>query len=348
MQNLEKRSERILSVIVTEYINSGEPVGSRTISKRRDIALSAASIRNIMSDLTDLGYIMQPHVSSGRVPTDLGYRFYVNTLLKTRPGLPQEQLGIESALNSYDWNFKSLLKQSSSVLAGFCKQASVAASTLQVEESFKTIEFIKISDDRILVILVSTAGTVQNKIIYDEDSIKQDTLERYSRILNDILKDLDLHQARQRIEKELATEKAQFDKMLAKALKLCHVILSMNDLREVFVNGQINILDEPEFAQIEKLKSILSTFEDKSRLLSILDKTLMAEGIQIIIGSENEIDEMEPCSLVAYPIKTEGKVVGSIGVIGPKRMNYGRVIAVVDSTAQIVTQLMKKVVESAT
>ncbi len=347
MQSLEKRSENILSAIVSEYIVSAEPVGSRTLSKRRDIGLSAASIRNIMSDLTDSGYISQPHVSAGRVPTDLGYRFYVDHLLRSRPMVCDGGLDIESILKSDGWDLKDILKQSSSVLAGLSRQASVAAATKEVEQNFRTVELIKLAEDRILVILVASTGTVQSKVIYDEESIHQDKLTKYSRILNDLLQDLDLAEARERIELELQTEKMRFDAMLAKALRLCHTVLSANESREVYIDGQINILAEPEFAQVEKLKAILAAFEDKSRLLRILDKTLDTEGIQVLIGSEHGIDEMDTCSVIAYPIKTGDKVIGSIAVIGPKRMNYQKVITVVDTTATIVTQLIRRVVEVA-
>jgi heat-inducible transcriptional repressor len=345
MRALEKRSEKILAAIVSDYISSGEPVGSRTVSKNKDIGLSAATIRNIMSDLTDLGYIVQPHISAGRIPTDLGYRFYVDTLLQSSSLSPEEQIEIESFLKAEGWDFREILKQTSSVLAGWSKQASVAAAIATMDQTFKTVEFIKIAEDRILVILVSTTGAVQSKIIYDEDGIKQETLERYSRILNDMLKDLDLPQARERIEQELAREKTRFDAMLAKALRLCHMILVGYDSREVFIDGQINFLDDPEFAQVQKIKAILTTFEDKTRLLRILDRTLNDQGIKILIGSEHGLDEIEGCSIITYPIRTEEKVIGSIGVIGPKRMNYQKIVAVVDTTARIVTRLMKRVVE---
>jgi heat-inducible transcriptional repressor len=346
MQALAKRAEQILKAITWEYILTGEPVGSRTLSRKEHIDLSAASIRNIMSDLTESGYIMQPHVSAGRVPTDRGYRFYVDTIAQHQELGWDEQATIESLIKAAGLDVRDVLRQSSSVLAELSKQAGVVTATPAAEQTFKTIEFIKIADDRILVVLVSTSGMVQNKVIFDEDGIDQDTLEKYSRMLNDMLKDLDLREAREKIELELATEKTRVDAMLAKVLRLGHIILSHQATREIFIEGQSNILDEPEFAQIETLKAILVTFEEKSNLLKILDKTLEARGIQIFIGSEHGLDEIETCSIVAYPIRTAEAVLGSIGVIGPKRMNYQKVVPLVDTTARILTRLLKRIVES--
>lgn len=346
MAALEPRAEKILQEIVNEYITTGEPVGSRTVSRKGNVGLSAASVRNIMCDLTESGYITQPHISAGRIPTDMGYRVYVNGLMNARPLPAQERDRIISALKAEPWGNRDLFKQSSAILAGISRQAGLAAATGVADQTFKTIEFIKIADDRVLVILVSSTGSVQSKVIYDENRIQQETLDRYSRQLSDHLKDLTLEEARERIQQEFVSERAQLDAVLLKTLRLCHLILSSYDSKEIFIDGQTNILDDPEFAQIEKLKAILLSFEDKGRLLSLLHKTLKTDGIQILIGQEHGLDEFESCAVVAYPIRSEEKVIGGIGVIGPKRMNYRKVISVVDTTAQVITGLMKKSVEN--
>jgi heat-inducible transcriptional repressor len=343
----EQRSGRILQVIIAEYITSGEPVGSRTVAKKTDLGLSAASIRNVMSDLTEWGYIMQPHVSAGRIPTDRGYRFYVDTVVAHGQADGAERATIEGLIHSAGLDLRDLLRRSSSVLAGLSKQTGVVAAVAAQEQTFKTIEFIKVSEDRILVVLVSGSDYIQSKVIHDEGGTDQETLERYSRMLTDMLKDLDLRQARERIEQELRHEKAQVDAILAKALRLGHVILSHDASREVFIEGQSNILDEPEFAQIATLKAILATFEEKSNLIKILDKTLEAHGVQIFIGSEHGVDDIESCSIVAYPIRSRDAPLGSIAVIGPKRMNYPKVVALVETTAQVMTHLMRRIVEDA-
>jgi len=347
MGSLGQRSEKILEAIVAEYIATGEPVGSRTISRKTDLGLSAASVRNIMSDLTEMGYIAQPHVSAGRVPTDRGYRIYVDTLLAPLELNSREQASIEFLIRSAGLDLRDVLRQSSHVLAELSRHAGVVTSTPAGEQTFKTIDFVRVAHDKILVVLVSTNGLVQNKMIYDEDDIDQQTLESYSRRLNDMLKDLDLRQARERIELELAAEKTRVDAMLAKVLRLGQVILSQQDSREIFIEGQINVLLEPESAQIEKLRAVLQAFEEKSNLLKILDKTLEARGIQIFIGSEHGVDEMESCAIVAYPIRTDEAILGSIGVVGSKRMNYPKVVTLVDATARILMRHLKTITESA-
>lgn len=345
MMALAQRSQMVLRAIVAEYIATGEPVGSRTVSKKGDIGLSAASVRNIMSDLTESGYIMQPHVSAGRIPTDLAYRLYVNSLLRDYIFDDRYRDSIEALLRGAGLDPRDVLRQSSLVLAGMSRQAGVVTTSPARDQTFKTIEFIKVAEDRILVVLVSTSGFVQNKIIHDEDGIDQETLDTFRRMLDDMLKDLDLLQARERIERELATEKAKFDLALARALRLSHSILSQDESRDVFIEGQTNILHDPEFAEIEKLKAVLITFEEKSKLLKILDKTLEAEGIQILIGSEHGLDAIENCSIVAYPIKVGDSVVASIGIIGSKRMNYRTVVPLVDTTARILTELLRTMLE---
>lgn len=350
MQSLEPRSRHILFAIVSEYITTGEPVGSRTIAKNKDIGLSAASIRNIMSDLTEAGYITQPHVSAGRIPTDVGYRSYVDALLKTSLLAPaHNHPDIEALIRAAGTDVRDLLRQSSSILAELSRKTGIVSSTRPEEQRFRTIEFIKVADDRILVVLVSTTGFVQNKVIFDEDGVDQETLERYSRMLNDMLKDLDLRQAKKRIERELAHERARMDAVLSKALKLGHVILSLRaDEREIFIDGQTNILDEPEFSDVTQLKALWDTLAEKSKLLKILDKTFEERDLQILIGSEHGLNEIESCSIVAYPIRAGKTGLASISVIGPKRMNYQKVVPLVITTGQALTRLMKRIVESPT
>ncbi len=346
MNSIGNRSEQILASIVSEYIATGEPIGSRTLAKKMDIGLSAASIRNIMSDLTDYGFILQPHVSAGRIPTDLGYRFYVDKILEPIGPNKNEVSAIESWIASAGMDIRYALKQSSWVLADLSKQAGVVTGSPAAQQTFKTIDFIKVAKDRILVVLVSTTGFVQNKMIFDEDNLSQYTLESLGRMLNDILKDLDLKQAREKIEKELSHEKARFNALLKKALSFGHIILSEQSAsREIFIEGSTNIVEDPEFSQIEKVKAILATFEHKIQLLKLLDKTLAARGIQIFIGSEHGINAMESCSVIAYPIKANRVSLGSIGIIGPKRMNYQKLIPLVRTTADVLTRLFKKIVE---
>ncbi len=253
---------------------------------------------------------------------------------------------IESLIKCAGVDLRDVLRQSSLVLAELSKKAGVATSTALSERTFKTIEFIKVSSDRIVVVLVSTSGLVQNKMIFDEDGLSQETLDRYSRMLNDMLRDLDLRQAKERIEQELANEKTRMDAILSKALNMGYAVLSQEGEREVFIEGQTNIFDEREFSNVNELRAVLATFEEKSKLLKILDKALQAEGVQIFIGSEHGLNEMRSCSIIAYPIRAKDSVWASISVIGPKRMNYGKVVPLVVSTGQALTNLFRREIET--
>jgi heat-inducible transcriptional repressor len=340
MTTLEQRSEQVLYAIIAEYIATGEPVGSRTVSKKPDIGLSAASIRNIMSDLTDWGYIAQPHVSAGRIPTDRGYRLYVDRTVQLGPPDAQDQAAIESWILSAGSDLRDLMRKSSSVLAVLSKQAGIVAAAAAVEQTFRNIEFIKIADDRILVVLVSGNGFIQHRVIQDDDALDQETLERFSRMLQDMLKDLDLRQARERIGKELLHERTAVDAALARVLRYGHIILSRDESREIFIEGQSNILDDPEFSQMERLRSLLVTFEEKSNILKILDRIIQAGRVRILIGAEHGLEDIESCSIVAYPILTDQAPVGCIAVIGPKRMNYHRMLRLVEGTAQVLRRVL--------
>jgi heat-inducible transcriptional repressor len=342
MQDLEPRAQDILEAIVTEYLSTGDPVGSRTISKKLDSSLSPASVRNVMSDLTDMGLIIQPHISAGRIPTDSAIRFYVDAMMKNSLKLSPKSKEIESLINTQAADIRDILRRASSVLAELSRQAGVVTTPTAVEQTFKTIDFIKVAGDKILVILVSTTGFVLNKLIYDRDNVNQETLERYGRIINDMLKDLDLRQARRKIEIELATEKTMVDAMLTKALRLGHAVLSVRAEGEIFIEGQTHLLDDPEFAQVEKLKAVLITFEEKSKLLNILEQILETNSLQILVGEEHGLQEMESCSIVAYPVKTEESVAGIVAVVGPKRMNYKKIGGLVYNTGLALGNVLKR------
>ena len=347
MHSLEARSLDILQAIVDEYITSGEPVGSRTLSKKNVVGLSAASIRNVMADLTSAGFITQPHVSAGRIPTDSGYRYYVNSILRDpSPGRLEGLTTIESLISTAGADVRDVLRRSSHVLAELSRKAGVVTSHVSGEQTLKTIEFIKVASDRIVVVLVSATGLVHNKMIFDEDGLSQEKLDGYARVLNDMLENLDLTQAKERIEQELAQEKNLMDAILSKILRMGHMVLSQETERDIFIEGQTNILDEPEFSDVEQLKALLVTFEEKSNLLKILDKTITAEGIQVFIGSEHGLDAIESCSIIAYPVRTAENLWVSVGVIGPKRMDYQKVVPLVMTTGRALTRLLQQEIET--
>ena len=330
-----------MTAIIRDYIKTAEPVGSRTLSKKTSLRLSPATIRNIMSDLEDLGLISQPHISAGRVPTETGLRFYVNSILELRPLEETEKNRIQSCLTESGREVEDLLKATSKMLAVITEQAAVVSPPKSSGARFRHIEFIKVRGQLILVVLVTQSGLVQNKIIELAEALAQKELDQLTNYLNDLLRDLTLDQVKQKILDEMKKDKIQFDALMSKALKISSQAFADDGPGEYYIEGQTNLMQYPEFSQIKTLRNLFQAFEQKSLLIHLLEKSINASGIQIFIGSETEVDEMGGCSVITAPY-TQGKYpIGTLGVIGPTRMNYDRVIPIVDYTARVVSKILE-------
>ena len=339
---LAQRDRTILDAIVRDYIETAEPVGSKAISKKSDIHLSPATIRNIMSDLEDIGLITQPHVSAGRVPTETGLRFYVNSILELRPLADSEKRRIQNYLMDSSQEVEELLKTTSKMLAVVTEQAAIVSRPKSSATVFKHIEFIRMRDNLILMVLVTQAGLVQNKIIEIEDNLSQGELDRLTQYLNELLCDLTLDQLKQKVLEEMKKDKDDFDALLSKALEISKQAFQEESVGEVYIEGRINLMRYPEFSQIETLRDLFRAFEEKNILIRLLEKSINAIGIQIFIGSETQIDEMGGCSVITAPYTNGEYPIGTLGVIGPTRMNYDRVIPIVDYTARVISRILGK------
>jgi heat-inducible transcriptional repressor len=339
---LTQRDRTILDAIVRDYIETAEPVGSRAISKKSDIHLSPATIRNIMSDLEDIGLITQPHVSAGRVPTETGLRFYVNSILELRPLADSEKRRIQNYLMDSSQEVEELLKTTSKMLAVVTEQAAIVSRPKSSATVFKHIEFIRMRDNLILMVLVTQAGLVQNKIIEIEDNLSQGELDRLTQYLNELLYDLTLDQLKQKVLEEMKKDKDDFDALLSKALEISNQAFQEESVGEVYIEGRINLMRYPEFSQMETLRDLFRAFEEKNILIRLLEKSINAIGIQIFIGSETQIDEMGGCSVITAPYTNGEYPIGTLGVIGPTRMNYDRVIPIVDYTARVISKILEK------
>jgi len=340
-ETLTERDRRVLQAIITDYIQTAQPVGSRIVSKKYKMGLSPATIRNVMADLEELGFLTQPHLSAGRVPTDKAYRFFVDTILSMRKLNLEEKGNIEKGLlleGNPDIN--EVMKRASHLLSLLSKQTGVVLAPRFGSKIFKHIEFIKLRDRRILVIIVSRTGEVQNKLILADEEMSQDELDKYSRYLSEIMGGLSLAEAKQKIVEEMKKEKVVFDKLMYRALQLSQKALEDEGEGDLFIEGKTNIMQSPEFADMEKMRGLLEAFEEKTKIVKLLDKALSAQGIQIFIGAENELNEMMHCSVVAAPYSRENYTLGILGVIGPTRMDYSNIIPVVDYTARIVGQIL--------
>jgi heat-inducible transcriptional repressor len=339
---LNPRNRAILDAIVRDYIETAEPVGSRAISKKNDIRLSPATIRNIMSDLEDIGLIAQPHVSAGRVPTETGLRFYVNSILELRPLAESEKRRIQNYLRESSQEVDELLKTTSRMLAVVTEQAAVVSRPKSSVTVFKHIEFIKLREQLVLMVLVTQSGLVQNKILEIDEDLSQTELDRLTQYLNELLSNLTLDQLKQKVLEEMKKDKDDFDALLSKALEISNQAFQEESEGEVYIEGRTNLMRYPEFSQIEILRNLFKAFEEKSTIIRLLDKSINASGIQIFIGSENQINEMEGCSVITAAYTKGDYPIGTLGVIGPTRMDYNRVIPIVDYTAKVVSRILEK------
>jgi heat-inducible transcriptional repressor len=339
-EHLSERSRHILEAIIEDYIISAEPVGSRTISRSHGLSLSPASVRNVMADLEEMGFLTSPHTSAGRVPTDKAYRFYVDSLVGSSRIAREEREEIRKRCSLTGRDIGVVLKETSRLLSSGAHYMGIVVAPRFTANVFRHIEFLKLGGKRLLAIFVSQNGTVQNKIIETDEELQLADMTRMSNYLDDLLKGLTITQVKNRILEEMQEEKIRYDVLLARALKLSQQTLEGADA-EVFIEGQANILEQPEFADVAKMKEIIRAFEEKGQLLALLERSMAAEGVQIFIGSESHLNRMSGMSLVTSTYMTGKNTLGILGVIGPTRMGYAKVIPIVDYTARQVSRLLE-------
>ncbi len=333
---MENRVKAILNAIVESYIQTAEPVGSRTLSKQLDIGLSPATIRNVMADLSEQGYLEQPHTSAGRIPTDKAYRFFVDSLV-TAPTLSDEiRAMIDEAVGESTPNLEKMLANTTKVLAGLTQFTGVVAAPRVNTTCLKLIEFIKMSSRQIFIVLISQSNMVHNKIIDVSEDFSQEFLNSVARFLNAQFGERSLMDIRSHVLETLVEEKEQYDQLLAQAARLSKKAFDISDDRELYVEGQYNIVKD--FQDIGKFQRLLKALEEKIAILDILDRTLTAKGVHIYIGTENSLDDLQDCSVITANYGNGSQVLGALGVIGPTRMDYFRIIPIINYTAKILTQ----------
>ncbi len=338
---LSERSKQILEAIIDDYIRTAEPVGSRTVTRRHDLSLSPATVRNVMSDLEEMGFLASPHTSAGRVPTDKAFRFYVDSLLQVRAIDPDQQDVIRSQYRAHGRDVADLLKETSRILSSISQYVGIVVAPRFAANIFRQIEFVQLCGRRLLAILVSESGVVQNRIIEADEEFVPEDLVRMSNYLNNLLQGLSIAQVKQRIVREMVNEKVRYDALFSRALRLSEQTLD-EDTADVFVEGQVNFFEQPEFADVGKMKEIFRAFEEKSQLITLLDRCMNAERVNIFIGAENFLSRMNEMSVVTAPYASGPNTVGVLGVIGPTRMGYDRVIPIVGFTAKILSELLGK------
>jgi heat-inducible transcriptional repressor len=345
--DLNARSREVFRRIVDAYVQTGEPVGSRTIARRLEDHLSPATIRNVMADLEDLGLLMAPHTSAGRVPTDAGLRLYVDGLLEVGAVGDEERDRIESQCAGAGRSMESVLADASEALAGLSRSAGiVVAPTL--ERPFKHVEFVPLSPGRALVVVVTDTGMVENRVIEVPLGMSVSTLVEAGNYLTARLAGRSFAEARARVEAEIDAQKSQLDELTRKVVAAGLAIWSGGERDEGFliVRGHAKLLEDVNsLGDLERIRTLFEMLEAKKSLLKLLELTQAARGVQIFIGAENELFGLSGCSMIVAPYRAGGEdgapaVVGALGVIGPTRMNYARIIPMVDYTARVVSRLL--------
>lgn len=336
-----ERAQHFLKVLVERYLRDGQPVGSRTLAKDSKLDLSPATIRNVMADLEDMGLVISPHTSAGRIPTATGIRMFVDSLLTIKPVDEIDVERIRDKLGT-ERSASEMLASVSNVLSGITHMAGIVTLPRHEPNAFKQIEFVGLSERRLLVILVTSDGEVHNRIVHTDRDHAHDELRTASNYLNGWLIGQDMREVRERLIKEMLETKESMDRVMRQAVEMAGELLSDTEEHEDFlISGQTNLMEFGELATVERLRRLFDAFTEKHEILHLLDKCMRADGVQIFIGEESGYELLEECSVVTAPYRIDDKVVGVLGVIGPTRMAYDRVIPIVDITAKLLGAALK-------
>ncbi len=333
--DLTRRAQKILHAVVTEYLHGGEAVGSRTVTRRHDLGLSPATVRNVMADLEEMGLLEQRHTSAGRVPTASGLRFFIDSLLKLRGLTPREKDDIRERVIAPSPD--EVVQRASRLLSDLTHHAAVILAPDPDQQRLERIEFIPLRDGKLIAVLVTADGRIENRLLLEDiDATRLDRIHNY---LNQLLSGMTIDEVRDRVIREIAVDKNRYDEAVATALRLGHAVFvsPRERLAEVVVAGQANLVDD---VQPDRIRDLLRTLEDKETLVRLLDRTRQAEGLQVFLGAETAMQALSGSSVVAMPYGPEETPIGALAVIGPMRMNYGKVMSVVDFTADTVSQLL--------
>ncbi|NLM43036.1 MAG: heat-inducible transcription repressor HrcA [Clostridiales bacterium] len=344
---LGRRKQLILQAIIEDYIKTAEPVGSRTVSKKYLTNVSPATIRNEMADLEEMGYIEQPHTSAGRVPSDKGYRLYVDELMDKRTVNKQEHEFIRKEFMEVVGEIDMLIKHASRILSAMTNYASIAMAPQFKRTSLKHLQLIKVDSYNILAVIVTDAGIIKNSIFRTETDIEDGVLEKINKILNHKLVGLSIEELVNMDISQLevgAGPIGEYEQVFSKVLPELLQALRYSERVEIFSDGAANLLDLPEYNDVQKAKNFLNVLNESELLYDILND--VSNNISITIGKENKIHQLKDCSLITATYSYNGKIIGSIGVLGPTRMKYSKVISIVDCLTKNLSDILTKIVKS--
>ncbi|MDA0983502.1 MAG: heat-inducible transcriptional repressor HrcA [Proteobacteria bacterium] len=337
---LDKRAQILLKTLVERHIAEGQPVGSRTLSRHAGLDLSPATVRNVMADLEELGLITSPHTSAGRIPTPLGYRFFVDTLLVTKPLGSGDIHQLED--NLHPDSPQRAIQTASQLLSQLTQFAGVVMTPRRRSLSFRQIEFLRLSEKRVLLIVVTPSGDVQNRILFTERDYSPSELVSAANFFNQNYSGQSFEDIRQRLRGELSDIRQDMIVLMSAALEASDKAVAGGHEQYV-ISGERNLLAVQDLSQdMSRLRQLFELFERKTSLLQILDISLRGEGVQIFIGGESGVTAPDDVSVVSAPYKVDGEVVGTVGVIGPTRMAYDRVVPIVDVTAKLLSTALSQ------
>jgi heat-inducible transcriptional repressor len=349
---LGHRARRILYAVVSEYIATGEPIGSRRLAKRYGLNLSPATIRNELADLEEAGCLTQPHHSAGRIPTELGFRVFIDALVQMREVSVEDRAAILARMRQLRPGVDDVLREVGRLLASLTGVAALVTRPRTDAETLAQLRFLPLQADRqgsthLLAVIVTCSGTIQNRVFQIPEPIDSAELERIHNLISEVARNRTLREAREVLARSIGTERGEYDRLRRRAKQMLDAATAGAPRGEdVIIEGQGLLFDRPEFSDPEKIRAFLRAFEDKEKLLDLLDRTIAAGGVQVWVGSEANLSEVSDIGLISASYQARGVRAGSLGVIGPTRMDYAKLMPMVGFAAQVMSDVLDGEVRS--
>ncbi|HHV63178.1 MAG TPA: heat-inducible transcription repressor HrcA [Firmicutes bacterium] len=340
---MNERKKRILQAVTDDYISTAEPVGSRTIARRYNLGISPATIRNEMADLEESGYLEQPHTSAGRIPSDKGYRFYVDSLMQARPLSKEQQARIYRELKRRQHEIEALIQHTAKLIADLTSCAALILCPRLQDRVLKHIELIPLNEENVLVILVTSPGFVETRVVEIPHPISAEELRKVAEFLNAHLQGMIVSNIRVSLLKQLHLELVRYNSLLEGTLDLIIKTIRKSGKERVYREGTMHILEQPEFRDIEKVKPLFEFLGEDDTLIDILGNASSHGELRVVIGKEHEMAEIRDCSMISAPYGIRGNIVGILAVLGPTRMDYARIISLVEFVAGLLSDTLTEI-----
>lgn len=341
---ISERAQLLLKALIERYIREGQPVGSKVLAKDARLDLSPATIRNVVADLERMGLVSAPHTSAGRVPTELGYRLFIDNLVTIKPMQSRDVRSLADSLNPNS-DTPQLLETASSMLSGLTQMVGVVMLPHQQQAALRQIEFLPLSENRVLAILVFNEKDVQNRVIHTDRQYELAELGRIANYLNAQFIGKDMASVRRGLLTEMEKAQANMDQLMRSAIEMAHQVFDTagpSDKQDYVMAGETNLMGYEEMADVSRLRHLFDAFNEKRAILDLLDKSIQAQGVQIFIGHESGYQALDNCSVVTTPYSVDDEVMGVLGIIGPTRMAYDRIIPMVDVTAKLLGAVLNQ------